>query len=257
MLERILESTRQRIETLPPERELRARAVDAPPVRDVAGGLLATGLSVIAEVKRRSPSRGDLDPGLDPAGQARRYAAGGAAAVSVLTEPEFFSGSDADLEAVRAAVPIPVLRKDFTLDSRQIWEARAIGADAVLLIVAALADDEIRRLHDTAGEAGLAALVEVHDEAETERALAAGAGVVGVNNRNLSTFEVDLATAERIAPMLADVPVRVAESGIFTEDDAGRMAAAGYHAALVGESLVRAADPAALIRSFARLEPAT
>lgn len=257
MLERILESTRQRIETLPPERELRARAVDAPPVRDVAGGLLTPGLSVIAEVKRRSPSRGDLDPELDPAGQARRYAAGGAAAVSVLTEPEFFSGSDADLAAVRAAVPIPVLRKDFTLDPRQIWEARAIGADAVLLIVAALADDELRRLHDAAGEAGLAALVEVHDEAETERALACGAAIVGVNNRNLSTFEVDLATAERLAPMLAGVPIRVAESGIFTEDDAGRMAAAGYHAALVGESLVRAADPAGLIRSFARLEPAT
>lgn len=256
MLERILAATRERIGALPPEPELRARAADASPVRDLVSALTVDGLSVIAEVKRRSPSRGDLDPGLDPSHQAGLYAEGGAAAVSVLTEPDFFSGSDDDLRAVRATVPVPVLRKDFTLDARQVWEARAIGADAVLLIVAALDDDDLRRLQDAAREAGLAALVEVHDEAEAERALAAGARIVGVNNRDLATFDVDLATAERIGPMLSDVPVRVGESGVFTAADAARMAAAGYHAVLVGESLVRAEDPASLIRSFSALETA-
>lgn len=254
MLARILDATRDRIDALPSERDLRARAADAPPARDMAGALMADGLSVIAEVKRRSPSRGDLDPDLDPARQAGRYADGGAAAVSVLTEPFFFSGSDADLAAVRATVSVPVLRKDFTLDPRQVWEARAIGADAVLLIVAALDDDTFRRLHETAGEAGLAALVEVHDEAEAERAVAAGARIVGVNNRDLATFQVDLGTSERIAPMLSDIPVRVGESGVSTPADAARMAAAGYHAVLVGEALVRSDDPAALIRALAAAE---
>lgn len=250
MLDPILENTRRRVEAMGPAAEYRARALDAPPVRDFASGLKTPGLGVIAEVKRRSPSRGDLAVELDPADQARRYDAGGAVAISVLTEPHHFLGSDADLTAVRTASRLPVLRKDFTLDPRQIWEARAIGADAVLLIVAALDQPTLIRLHEEASEAGVAALVEVHDRAETERALALGAGIVGVNNRNLHTFEVDLATAEELAPLLVEVPITVAESGVFTAADARRMAQAGFDAVLVGEALVRADDPAGLIRSF-------
>ncbi len=204
------------------------------------------GLSVIAEVKRRSPSKGDLALGLDPATQAELYSAGGAAAVSVLTEPGFFGGSNDDLVAVREACPLPVLRKDFTVSAAQVWEARAIGADAVLLIVAALTDDELLRFLGEAADAGLAALVEVHTGAEAERALAAGATLIGVNNRDLATFTVDLGTAERVAPLLDGV-VRVAESGIGDPQDAARMARAGYDAVLVGESLVRSEDPAGLI----------
>lgn len=204
------------------------------------------GLSVIAEVKRRSPSKGDLALGLDPATQAELYSAGGAAAVSVLTEPAFFGGSNDDLVAVREACPLPVLRKDFTVSAAQVWEARAIGADAVLLIVAALTDDELLRFLGEAADAGLAALVEVHTGAEAERALAAGATLIGVNNRDLATFTVDLGTAERVAPLLDGV-VRVAESGIGDPQDAARMARAGYDAVLVGESLVRSEDPAGLI----------
>lgn len=204
------------------------------------------GLSVIAEVKRRSPSKGDLALGLDPATQAELYSAGGAAAVSVLTEPGFFGGSNDDLVAVREACPLPVLRKDFTVSAAQVWEARAIGADAVLLIVAALTDDELLRFLGEAADAGLAALVEVHTGAEAERALAAGATLIGVNNRDLATFTVDLGTAERVAPLLDGV-VRVAESGIGDPQDAARMARAGYDAVLVGESLVRSEDPAGFI----------
>ena len=168
----------------------------------------------------------------------------------MLTEPHHFSGSDDDLVRARKAAGIPVLRKDFTLDPRQIWEARAIGADAILLIVAVLDQEELSALLETADEAGVDALVEVHDQAEAERALEAGAVIVGVNNRDLTTFEVDLATAERIAPMLEGVRVRVAESGIFDAADARRMEDAGFDAVLVGEALVRADDPGRLIRSL-------
>ncbi len=243
MLEPILETTRARLALLPPLSELTARCADAPPVRDFAAALTAPGLGVIAEVKRRSPSRGPLALDLDPVERAGAYERGGASAVSVLTEPHHFSGSDADLIAVRAAVSLPVLRKDFTLTAAQIWEARAIGADAILLIVAALDDSTLRSLHETAREIGVAALVEVHDEAEAERALAAGATIVGVNNRDLTTFHVDLATSERLAPMLNGCDVTIAESGVLEPADASRMAAAGYDAVLVGESLVRSGDP--------------
>lgn len=251
MLERIVAHTRTRIEpVVAAEDEWRARAADAPPARDLAAALAVGGLSVIAEVKRRSPSRGALAPDLDPGGLARLYAQGGAAAISVLTEPEFFDGSDRDLVTVRESVALPVLRKDFTLHPAQIWEARAIGADAVLLIAAILGDGDLRHLLETAYHAGPAALVEVHDEAEAERALEAGAQIVGVNNRDLATFETDLTTAERLGPMLADVPVRVAESGIFTFGDAQRMAEAGYQAVLVGEGLVRSGDPEAAVTAL-------
>lgn len=250
MLEPILEDTRRRIERLPPVDVLRERARTAPPVRGFGGALAGPGLSVIAEVKRRSPSRGELAADLDPADRAGRYAAGGASAISVLTEPDHFSGSDEDLVRARKAAGIPILRKDFTLDPRQIWEARAIGADAILLIVAALDQDVLVELLGTAEEVGLDVLVEVHDEDEAERALDAGAVIVGVNNRDLTTFDVDLATAERIAPMLEGVRVRVAESGIFDGSDARRMEAVGFDAVLVGEALVRADDPEGLIRSL-------
>jgi indole-3-glycerol phosphate synthase len=247
MLQPILDDTRRRIQGMAPLAELRARAADAPPVRSFADALRAPGLSVIAEVKRRSPSRGDLAPDLDPVRQALQYAEGGAAAISVLTEPHHFSGSDADLSAVRATVDIPVLRKDFTLVAGQIWEARAIGADAILLIVAALDDPTLTQLVETASAVGVAALVEVHDGREAERALAAGATIVGVNNRNLHTFEVDLATSEALAEVLGPAEVTIAESGIHSPADAARMVHAGFDAILVGESLVRAGDPARLL----------
>jgi indole-3-glycerol phosphate synthase len=247
MLEPILAATRQRVEAMQSLRHYRDRAGEGGDVRPFPAALAGEHLAVIAEVKRRSPSRGVLAQDLDPAAQAARYASGGAACISVLTEPDFFSGSDSDLIAVRAACPLPVLRKDFTLDPRQIWEARAIGADAILLIVAALDDSTLSRLHATSLEAGMAALVEVHTAAEAERALAMEATLVGVNNRNLDTFVVDLATSEHLADLLAGVPVKVAESGIHRPQDAARMQAAGFDAVLVGEALVTAVDPSALI----------
>lgn len=248
MLDDIVSATRARVGRLDAA-ALRSAVADAPtrPVRSLEQALGAHGLSVIAEVKRRSPSRGDLAVGIDPAQQARAYEAGGAAAISVLTEPEFFAGSLRDLEAVRAAVDVPVLRKDFMVSPAQIWESALGGADTILLIVAILSDDELAGLLAESAAAGLEALVEVHTRGEAERALAAGARTIGVNNRDLGTFDVDLATAERLAPVVAAAPHRVAESGIFTASDAARMADAGYHGVLVGEALVRAADPSDLV----------
>lgn len=251
MLDRIVSDTRERLDELRPlTAELRDRASDMPPPPDFHAALAAPGLSVIAEVKRRSPSRGALATDLDPSLQSKRYVEGGAAAISVLTEPSHFGGSNADLEAVRRAVSVPTLRKDFTLDPLQIWEAKAIGASAVLLIVAILDDGALAELHAEASLAGLDALVEVHSENEAERAVAIGARIIGVNNRDLSTFGTDLATAERIAPVIAGAAVKVGESGIHTGRDAARMATAGYDAVLVGESLVRSPDPSALIREL-------
>ncbi len=248
MLDPILASVRARLpEVVAAEDELQALAAARPPARDAAAALTGPGLAVIAEVKRQSPSAGSLAPELDPAAQAARYAAGGAAAVSVLTESDHFGGSLGDLRAVRGAVDLPVLRKDFTLHPAQVWEAAAAGADLVLLIAAVLDDGELAALIETADAAGLAALVEVHTADEARRARAADARMVGVNNRDLATFAVDLATAEGLAPLLDGVPVRIAESGIGDADGAARMAAAGYDAVLVGEALVRAADPARLV----------
>ncbi|MDP9387959.1 MAG: indole-3-glycerol phosphate synthase TrpC, partial [Actinomycetota bacterium] len=210
----------------------------------------AGGPAVIAEVKRRSPSRGDLAPGLVPAALARAYAEGGAACLSVLTDARFFGGSPADLGDARAAVPLPVLRKDFTVSEHDVCDARLMGADAVLLIVAALDDAKLAAFAALAAELGLDALVEVHDEAELERALAAGATLVGVNQRDLSTFEVDTDRAVRVAGAMPEGVVRVAESGIGGPDDVARLRHAGYHAVLVGESLVTSADPAAAVRAL-------
>ncbi|MCU1498555.1 MAG: trpC [Acidimicrobiales bacterium] len=205
----------------------------------------AQGLAVIAEVKRRSPSKGDLAPDLDPAVLAARYEAGGATALSVLTDREWFGGSPEDLAAARAAVSLPVLRKDFTVCEADVCDARIMGADAVLLIAAALDDAELAAFHQLAVELGLDALVEIHDEAELDRALAVGAGLVGVNQRDLVTFEVDTDRAVRMAPQMPDGVIRVAESGVRGVTDATRLAEAGYHAVLVGESLVTAGDAAA------------
>ncbi len=256
MLDAIVASVRARLpDVVAAETELRAAGAAAPEPRGFAAALAADGLQVIAEIKRRSPSAGVLAPGLDPAAQARRYAAGGAAAISVLTEPDHFDGSLADLAAVRAAVDLPLLRKDFVLHPAQVWEARAGGADAVLLIVAILDDGELAELLAAARAAGLDALVEVHTSAEARRARSAGATLIGVNNRDLGTFRTDLGTAEAISGLLDGVPVRVAESGVSDPVGAARMAAAGYQAVLVGEALVRSDDPAALIRALRGAAP--
>ncbi|HEY3811394.1 MAG TPA: indole-3-glycerol phosphate synthase TrpC [Acidimicrobiales bacterium] len=207
-------------------------------------------MAVIAEVKRASPSLGPLAPGLDPAAVARAYQDGGAAALSVLTDHEFFSGSAADLVAARAATTLPVLRKDFTVGPVDVLDARGMGADAVLFIAAALSPEELPELMGVAASVGLDALVEVHDEAEADRALAAGATLIGVNQRDLVSFEVDTDRAARVARMLPAEVVRVAESGIRTGDDVRRLAAAGFDAVLVGEALVTASDPAAAVRAL-------
>ncbi len=232
-------------------------ALTAPPPLDFRGALRRTDgrLAVIAEIKRRSPSKGDLAPTLDPTLVAKAYEAGGASALSVLTDSEFFGGSAEDLRAARKASLLPVLRKDFTIDEIQVHEARAIGADAVLLIVATLPDDGLLAgLRVLAEEMGLAALVEVHDGLELDRALHAGAAMVGVNCRDLATFEEDLGRAEELARSIPVDAVAVAESAIRRVDDAARMGAAGFDAVLVGEMLIRLGEPAAAVRQLARLE---
>jgi indole-3-glycerol phosphate synthase len=233
-----------------PEADLRAALADADPPRDAMPLLRTPGSSVIAEVKRRSPSKGDLAEIADPAGLARHYAAGGAAAISVLTEERRFGGSLEDLRTVRAAVDVPLLRKDFMVEPYQVLEARAAGADLVLLIVAALDDDTLRRLHDQARELGMAVLVEVHDQAETDRAVALGAELVGVNARNLNTLEIDQDVFGRLAPLIPDDRVKVAESGIFGPVDVKRHVAEGARAVLVGEALVKDGDPESAVRAM-------
>ncbi len=235
------------------EAELRAALADLDPPRDPMPALLARGSSVIAEVKRRSPSKGDLAQIPDPAALAAAYERGGAAAISVLTEARRFGGSLEDLRAVRAAVDTPLLRKDFMVSSYQLLEARAAGADLVLLIVAALDDDLLRRLYDDAGELGLTVLVEVHDEPETERAVELGAKLIGVNARNLKTLAVDRATFGRLAPLVPADRVLVAESGISGPADVAAFVAQGAAAVLVGEALVRDGDPEAAVRSMTGL----
>ncbi len=246
MLAEILARTRRRVARLSMN-EVRNAALEAGEVRAFGPRLRAPGLGVIAEFKRASPSGGVFDPRRDPADTARRFEAGGAAALSVLTEPRFFLGSLDDLGAARAAVDLPVLRKDFILHPVQVWEARAAGADAVLLIAAILDDQALLLLLEETHRAGMEALVEVHTPDEARRALAAGAPIIGVNNRDLATLEIDLSTAEMIAPLVGGSATLVAESGIWEPAHARRMAVAGYDAVLVGESLIRAADPAGLL----------
>jgi indole-3-glycerol phosphate synthase len=203
--------------------------------------------NVIAECKRRSPSKGVLTPSYDPVAIARQYEQGGAAAISVLTEPTFFDGTLKDLTAVRSAVSVPLLRKDFIVDEYQLLEARAAGADAVLLIVAALEQGPLIELQARAWELGLAALVEVHDEEELSRALDAGARVVGVNNRNLRTLLVDVEASYRLAKKIPSGVVAVSESGLQSPSDLDRLTSAGYHAFLIGERFMTAPDPARAI----------
>jgi indole-3-glycerol phosphate synthase len=233
-----------------PLRDLRAALADVDAPRDPMPHFRASGSSVIAEVKRRSPSKGDLADIPDPAALAAAYARGGAAAISVLTEERRFGGSLADLRAVRAAVDVPLLRKDFIVEPYQLVEARAHGADLALLIVAALDDDRLRMLHDQARELGLTVLVEVHDEDETRRAVELGAELVGVNARNLKTLAVDPATFGRLAPLVPDDRVKVAESGINDAADVAGFVAQGARAVLVGEALVRHGDPEGTVREM-------
>ena len=230
-----------------PRAQIEKAAMDAAPPLEVMHRFKAPELAVIAEVKRRSPSKGDLASIADPASLAAKYASGGAAAISVLTEPRRFSGSLADLDAVRAKVSVPVLRKDFMVDEYQFFEARAHGADMVLLIVAALDDAELTRFLDLARELGMTPLVETHTAEEVDRALAAGSELIGVNNRNLKTLDVDLATFGKLSERIGDDAVKVAESGILSPADAHRVAGEGADVILVGEALVRHADPSEAI----------
>jgi indole-3-glycerol phosphate synthase len=230
--------------------DLVEQAQAMPQPRDFAAALRADGLSCIAEIKRRSPSKGDLDPDLQPDLVAKEYVAGGAACLSVLTDTEFFGGSRADLTAARQASGLPALRKDFTVQEADVVDARLMGADAVLLIAAALDDDTLRRCAARADELGLAALVEVHDEAELGRAVAAGSKIVGVNQRDLRTFKVDHERACRLAALIPADVVAVAESGIRNANDAERLAEAGYDAILVGETLVRSDDRVSQLRDL-------
>ncbi len=207
-------------------------------------------VALIAEIKHASPSKGILIEDFQPARLARQYAEGGASALSVLTDRDFFMGSLGDLQAARQAVDLPILRKDFIIDERQIAEARAYGADAILLIAAILDDAKLRSLHSAATAHGLAALVEVHTHAELERALHLGVPLIGINNRDLHTFKVDLNVFRSLAPQVPPDVTLVAESGIYTPEDVADMAAHGAHAILVGESLVRAADITAQVRQL-------
>jgi indole-3-glycerol phosphate synthase len=255
-LERIVAHKRRELverRTVTSETELERLAARAPVPRmsGDAGALFPVErLGVIAEVKRASPSKGAIALELDAVDQARGYAAGEADAISVLTDREFYRGSLDDLRAIRAAVPMPVMRKDFILDRYGLLEARAAGADLVLLIVAALGRDNLARLMRATAELGMVPLVEAYTRAEAEIALETGAELIGVNNRDLHTFEVSLETTERLAPLLAPHATVVSLSGIWSIDDARRVVDAGARAVLVGEALVRAADPAAFIREL-------
>ncbi len=230
--------------------ELAAVVATMAPTRDPMPAFRAEGLAIITEVKRSSPSKGALADIADPAELARQYAAGGASAISVLTERRRFGGTLADLEAVRAAVDVPVLRKDFIVTDYQLWEARAAGADLALLIVAALRDDELARLMQVAGTLGLTPLVEAHTADEVERALNAGADLLGVNNRNLQTLEVDLHQFGRLVERIPSDVVKVAESGILTTDDVRVVAGVGADVILVGEALVKHGDPRQAVADF-------
>jgi indole-3-glycerol phosphate synthase len=250
VLDEIIEGVRADLaarQAVTPLEELKQTARRAPDARDPMPTFRGDGVSVIAEVKRSSPSKGALATIADPATLAADYQAGGAATISVLTEHRRFGGSLADLKAVRAAVDIPVLRKDFIVTSYQLWEARAAGADLALLIVAALDQNELECLIDRAESIGLTPLVEVHDEEEVDRALDAGARLVGVNARNLRTLEVDRDTFARLAPRIPDEVVRVAESGVRGPHDVFEYAKQGADVVLVGETLVRGSDPRAAV----------
>ncbi|HSE12876.1 MAG TPA: indole-3-glycerol phosphate synthase TrpC [Rudaea sp.] len=255
ILQRILARKREEIEERRArvgEQELVARLDGAARVRGFADALRAKiargGAAVIAEVKKASPSRGVMRPDFRPAGIAASYAAGGAACLSVLTDVDFFQGADAYLQEARGACNLPVLRKDFTIDAYQVYEARVLGADCILLIVAALDDASLVQLSTLAQSLGLDVLVEVHDGAELDRALATRAPLIGINNRNLRTFDTRLETTLDLIGRVPADRLLVTESGIQTRADVARLRAAGVHAFLVGEAFMRAEDPGAELR---------
>lgn len=250
VLDRIIESTRARVaraESELPLAEVEEVARRREPSRDFAGALNGAGIGLIAEVKRASPSRGPLRPDLDASALAREYSSGGAAAISVLTEKEHFLGGFADLEAARAAAGLPVLCKDFVIGEYQVYEARAHGADAVLLIAAVLTRQRLDDLLATARSLGMAALVEVHNRTELAEALECGPGIVGINNRDLADFSVDLKTTVDLRPLVPSGVLVVSESGIHTRDDVLTLQDAGVNAILVGEALVTSPSPVAKI----------
>ncbi len=218
--------------------------------RDFPGALRAKKPAIISEIKKASPSKGLLAPDFRPADLARQYEQGGAAAISVLTDREFFQGSLDDLRLARAACTLPVIRKDFTLTDYHVLEAAAVGADAILLIVAILDDEALRSLREMAESFGMAALVEAHNEQELDRAVGSGARIIGVNNRDLNTFQVSLETSERLAKRISADAIKVSESGIFSADDIQRLMNAGYDAFLVGEHLVKSGDAAKALREL-------
>lgn len=248
----IVAESRDRVAALHRHRhrlEAQAREVpEGPPLMDA---LRRPEVAVIAEVKRRSPSKGDIAASLSAPDQAAAYHRGGAAAISVLTEPRHFAGSAADLEATRSAVPIPLLKKDFHVDELQVIEARALGASALLLIARALDPEALRALVRAAGDWGIEPLVEVRDEAELERALASGARIIGINNRDLETLAIDPATSERLLPHIPAACIAIAESGVQSREDVERFARCGADAVLVGSSISAAKDPAAAVHALA------
>lgn len=253
ILDKIVATTREalaRRQREQPLAELARRAAAQPAPRDLAAALGRKGIAVIAEVKRASPSKGPLRPGLDAAALARDYVAGGAAAISVLTEEAHFRGSLADMETVRREVKLPLLLKDFIVEPYQIYEARAYGADAVLLIAAILDDAQMKALLQETRRLGMRALVEVHNQAELERALKVGPRIIGINNRNLADFSVSLETTLRLRPLLPPGVVMVSESGIHSRQDVLRLEQAGVNAILVGESLVTASDPVSKLKEL-------
>jgi indole-3-glycerol phosphate synthase len=260
ILDKIVEEKRREITRLPAASAFSSDLQEAMKLRgggrDFLGALRNPRLgsiALIAEVKKASPSAGVICPNFDPVRIAREYEAAGASCLSVLTDEKFFQGSLEYLGAIRREVQLPLLRKDFIIDERQIAEAIEWGADAILLIVAILNDEDLRKLHNLAVQAGLAVLVEAHDEAELARAVAAGAQLVGINNRDLKTFKVDLGTTERLAAGLrrsASAPLLVAESGIHSRPDVERLAHCGVHAILVGESLMRETDISKKVREL-------
>ena len=236
--------------------DLVERAAALPEPRDFTGALRGDGLSCIAEIKRRSPSKGALDLGLRPELVAREYVAGGAACLSVLTERVHFQGDPAHLKAARAAVHLPVLRKDFMLDPWQIYESRAMGADCILLIMAALTDAQARELEQLAMSLDLDVMVEVHDREELDRALLLETSLIGINNRNLKTLITDLAVTEELAPLVPPDRFLISESGIRNTADLRRLAAVGPNCYLVGESLMRQADVTAAVKALLGEGPA-
>jgi indole-3-glycerol phosphate synthase len=256
ILAKIIEAKRRRLveakaTTPPPKMQARALQIrSSAPMRRLSSAVKSNpGISIIAEIKRASPSKGAIREDVDAAELAKTYASGGAAAISVLTEEDHFRGSLADLEAVRQAVTLPLLRKDFIFDEYQVYESAVSGADSLLLIVAALEDEMLFRLRRlTEEELGMDALVEVHTAEEMDRAIQCGARLIGVNNRDLITFKVSLDTSVKLAPLAPAAILLISESGIESKDDIHRLSSLGYRGFLIGESLMRAADPKSALR---------